>query len=540
MDSIAAFERLLSRMGLSEAQTNAFVEFGCDTLTDLATFTYEDIEKTISVIHKTYATGRTQVRFNVITKIKLKALAMHFKDRVRCYDALLNVQRIDGIDDETVDDFVADFREEEDSSQRENIDDLPSIEIGKLSRKNWRSFNTAFTETLSRTIGRNKLPLTYVIREIERNDFDAIYSNRRERLHECIRFSGQAYRRDREIVFSLLLQKTKDSEGFSIVEEFLATRNGRAAYTSLRGHFEDSTYRDRMSQEGTYTLRNTVYAGVRKNFTFGRYYQLHSEAHVQLSEAGLPMTAEQKINDFITGITCPIAQSIIVSLAGNRAIRGSFESYYNELSSRLSLALRLAKGKSQQSENRNVNSVDSNKKNKANKRYGQSGEKEDGSSNKRPKVSNNFTPEDKVYEKEAWKRLTHEQRKKVVELRRENRRKRFSANRNFSQAHGQYGFGSVGQGLMPPPPPPPPPPSVFGGSHIQQINANYVPNGYYGGYYGTGPNNFDRSIANMSNTPYPPNIVQNSDSTHVSALSAHSGQVGRAFGGGSNNYNGSR
>jgi len=527
MDSEAAFERLLTRMGLTLPQSNAFAEFGCNTLSDLASFTYDDIEKVISVIHKTYSTaarGQENVRFNVISKIKLKSLTMHFKDRVRCYNALLNVGRIDEIDADDIDDFVSDFREEESFSHREKVDDLPSIDIVKLTRKSWRAFNTAITETLSRTIGSNRLPLTYILRDAERNDFDAPYSSRKERLHDCIRFSGQAYRRDREIVFSLLLQKTKDSEGFSIVEEYQTTRDGRSAYKALLGHFEDGTYRDRMSQEGTFTLRNTVYAGVRKNFTFGRYYQLHSEAHVQLSEAGLPMTADQKINDFITGITCPIAQTIVVSLAGNRAIRGSFESYYNEVSSRLSLALRLAKGRGNQSENRNVNSMKRN--NSDNKR--QAGKKSTGedSSNKKPKTTD-FKPEDKVYDRESWMKLTHEQRKSVVELRRQIRRSRYTGNRNFQNhqrnfAQAQQFSGSFNSGFIPPQHLPP-----FGS---QQFHSGYPP-GFIQNFNQNTPDD-GRSIANMSNTHYPPNVVQNSDSSaRMSALSAHTGEVGRAFGG---------
>ena len=539
MDSVQAFTGLLDELGMNPRQAAAFTEFGCNTLSDLAGLTSDDIDKTISVIHKTYSTAaaRERVRFNVVMKIKLKAITMHFKDRVRCYDALLTAAQVGEIDADVINDLVADFREQEDSAKGENIDDLPTVEIGKLTRKTWRSFNIAITETLSRTIGSNHLPLTYVIRDTDRNDFDADYSSRKERLHDCVRLSGQAYRRDRDIVFSLLLQKTKDSEGFSIVEEYQMTRDGRSAYKALLGHFEDGTYRDRMSQEGTYTLRNAVYAGVRKNFTFGRYYQMHSEAHVQLSEAGLPMSAEQKINDFITGITCPIAQSIIVSLAGNRMIRTSFESYYNELSSRLSLALRLSKGKNPQMETRNVNSLKG-KNTTDNKRKSQetksNNNSNDSNSNKKSKVDE-FVPEDKIYDRPTWGKLTHEQRKSVVDLRRNNRRKRFgfnpnyrNATRNFSQAHGQYFNPNIPPGMPPRPP--------YGPGSIQQLNAGYQ--SYYGGHPNSNNSYTSRSIENMSNIPYSQNVIPDSNSTQVSALSAHTSEVGRAFGGGSNPYQG--
>ena len=50
------------------------------------------------------------------------------------------------------------------------------------------------------------------------------------------------------------------------------------------------------------------------------------------------MTTEQKVDTFVQGIECSTAQSIVVSVLGDRTIRVSFDAYYNIISSRIKLA----------------------------------------------------------------------------------------------------------------------------------------------------------------------------------------------------------
>ena len=47
------------------------------------------------------------------------------------------------------------------------------------------------------------------------------------------------------------------------------------------------------------------------------------------------MTVKQQIDGFIQGIQCATAQSIVINLAGDQAARLSFDSYYNDIVSRL-------------------------------------------------------------------------------------------------------------------------------------------------------------------------------------------------------------
>ena len=110
---------------------------------------------------------------------------------------------------------------------------------------------------------------------------------------------------------------------------------------TLLGHFEGSTYKERLAQEAANMICSVSYSGPRNNFTFGKYFDCHSKAHVKLDQANKPMSVEQQIDAFIQGINCATTQSIVVNLVGDPNVRTTFDTYYNAVASRLELALSL-------------------------------------------------------------------------------------------------------------------------------------------------------------------------------------------------------
>ena len=122
-----------------------------------------------------------------------------------------------------------------------------------------------------------------------------------------IQHKGAAYKADNSAMFSILVQHTENSEGSSIIQANETRHNGRNAWKQLHHHFEGDRYKQRSSQEAGSILRSATYSGVRKNFMFGDYYKLHSNAHTKLLRAGKPMSIEQKIDSFIQRIECSTA-----------------------------------------------------------------------------------------------------------------------------------------------------------------------------------------------------------------------------------------
>ena len=101
------------------------------------------------------------------------------------------------------------------SQQTSNSEGLSSIIISKLKSTTWSEFKSAIIETLSRVTGRNDIPLSYVIRDDVLGDFEYSYESREEILVLCITHRRLAFKSDNSDIFSILLQKTENKEGYS-------------------------------------------------------------------------------------------------------------------------------------------------------------------------------------------------------------------------------------------------------------------------------------------------------------------------------------
>jgi len=87
---------------------------------------------------------------------------MHCLDRINC-DALLTPNDITNIQAGD----VADMRNEylEATLTDFTTKGLGEVTIPKLTATKWLEFKTALIESLSRIIGKNKIPLSYLVRE---------------------------------------------------------------------------------------------------------------------------------------------------------------------------------------------------------------------------------------------------------------------------------------------------------------------------------------------------------------------------------------
>ena len=119
-----------------------------------------------------------------------------------------------------------------------------TVRVPKLHTSHWKAFCTAVEESLSCMSGKNDILLSCIIRESKAGNFHNVYASRSEKLKHCMKLSGSAFCNDNSEVYSLLLQHTEKSEGYSIVEESSRTRNGRKPWKDLLSHIEGSTYKE--------------------------------------------------------------------------------------------------------------------------------------------------------------------------------------------------------------------------------------------------------------------------------------------------------
>ena len=144
----------------------------------------------------------TEVRLNATKCISLHSIRLHFLDRINC-DAELIAPQITAIDRNKINEFRSDYLET--TLNHEDTKDISTVTIPKLVSSKWTEFKSNMTESLSRIIGENKIPLTYLIRSEDEGDFDDIYDNRTDRLVQCITLSGAAYKHDNGDLYSLLI-----------------------------------------------------------------------------------------------------------------------------------------------------------------------------------------------------------------------------------------------------------------------------------------------------------------------------------------------
>ena len=527
MDTNASFISILKTALYGTKARDAITEFCCDTLTELANLPPKDLDQAVNNLHKSLSNdpvAANRVRLNATKCITLHSIRLHFLDRINC-DAKLTTRQISQL---TADPDIKEFRSDylDATLKDDDTRGLSEVKMPKLEAAKWIDFKSSLIESLSRIIGKNKIPLTYLIRESDVGNFDDDYENRTDRLVTCIQFSGVAYKHDNGDLYSILVQNTEGSEGYAIVEANEKRRNGRKAWKDLLNHFEGSTFRERMAQEAANMLRSATYNGPKRHFTLGDYYARHSKAHVKLQKVGKPMTVEQQIDTFIQGIQCATAQSIIVNVAGDPTVRTSFDTYYNVVASRLELALSLS-GKQPNSVSRNVNQTKTSKNDKEhkNKRSSQTGQSKYA---KKKNPIGNFTAEARRYSHEEWKALSADQQKQVKTLHRTN--KLAQAGNTTGNTHQQ--------------------PTTSGGSQQglqmgQQMRCTNQVNSYNQSeqqpYYPVQYQQVPRYVNQVSLPPPPGSVIppppprNQYDNQSTGYVSAMSGEAGRSWGGA---YNG--
>ena len=361
MNSDAVFTTFLTAgIGLTQnRQRNAITTHGfntCRALIDTSDDGIKEVFGTISRENRNInnAAHRVFIRENIKQRFYggKKELLM----RIEC-GAQVNQTYITGLTTNDVDDFVRKHNDWKNFKNSADNMSLPAVTVPKLTKSNWKLFSQSIKELLTRQRGTNSIPLIYVIRENTGN-YDDVYASTEEQMISCIQLTGGAYRSDNSSVWSLLAENSTGTEAESIVNRFEPTRNGRAAWRALIAHMESTSYLDNVKSSAMAKLAAAHYNGEKKNFGIVKYYQLHSEAHNDLSLAGEPLSDGMKITHFLQGIKEDTAMNFAIASKAEPGIV-TFEDFYNSFSAKLSTKLTLTQGSGSNSQ-RQINQVNSN------------------------------------------------------------------------------------------------------------------------------------------------------------------------------------
>ena len=228
MNSQIKFTALLQTMNFGNIDRDAIVEFCADDLADLARLPKKTLDTGIENLHKSLANlpVARRVRLNATKCTLLHSLRMHFNDRLQC-EAPLEATDIQAL---TIDDIMT-IKDEylEAESMVVEVSGLVPVVVTKLEPSKWSSLKTSMIEYFSRIKGKNGIPLSYISRTHQTNDFEDIYESRIHKLIVCTTLRDAKFSADNGTVFSLLIQHTNNTEGYSLVQNYERFRNGRSA-----------------------------------------------------------------------------------------------------------------------------------------------------------------------------------------------------------------------------------------------------------------------------------------------------------------------
>ena len=439
MNSIEVFNDTLNILGFSTVEMREEITSqGVTTGTELASLTSGELEQIFSESRHTNRRRLliNQVVLSVPARSKLEAFRYELHLRDTCGSPMTQAQ-LTGITVPFARELV--IQQQDRKEAKANADALPSVDVPKLTSKNWRSFRDAFQELLSRQIGSYGIPLSYIIRvNDEPLDYDAEYSALSDKLIACTLHQGTKFVSDNKLTFSLLSTHLKDSEAESTVKRFNRSRNGRACWAALKIHFESESYKSTMKTIAIANIRASEYNGPKKNFTLSSLYQIHSQAHNMLEEAGLPYSESQKIQEFQSCLKEKVSIEKSVSSLITMGINPTFENYYNNLNGQISAIITLSEAASGTPRNstRAVNEFNTEGSGRGSGRgrgrgysgrgrgrgrsYGRGGRgrgRNNGNNRHTPYNTRNWAPHLGSYTDDEWYALTYSQKTRVFDLR---------------------------------------------------------------------------------------------------------------------------
>ena len=309
-------------------QRQTIVNFGFDTCNGLKNSTESDLRGLFSTIERNNCglNANQQVRLNLTHKSRMYALREEFIMREAC-GAEMGLAMLILMDTVVMDQLVEKHRAWSIAKEAASSSSLKSIEVPKLTKKNWKEFSSAVNEALGRQQGVNSVPLLYVTREVAAGDYEIAYLSTERQLMACLRHAGENYNTDKESVYSLLVEYAKDSEIESIVEQFKDTRNGRAAWNAIMRHMQSTSYMDTLKTDALASIKSVHYIGEKKDFGMTKYYAIHSTAHNNLDTAGEPMSDGMKITHFCNGLKDSIAIHNAITTKSDPNVN-TFEEFY--------------------------------------------------------------------------------------------------------------------------------------------------------------------------------------------------------------------
>ena len=113
---------------------------------------------------------------------------------------------------------------------------------------------------------------------------------------------GPEYEKDTQDLFTLLCSYLTGTDGWNLISSHQRTKDGRAAFLSLRSHYEGASFHDLIKSRANLIISRTLYRGDTTKFTWEKFVSIHLEAHRMFEDVGELLSDSIKILNFKGGI----------------------------------------------------------------------------------------------------------------------------------------------------------------------------------------------------------------------------------------------
>jgi uncharacterized membrane protein YgcG len=395
--------------GATDEQQDAIVAEGFENMSDLTVMDEKDITDMMTNITR-LPVNRGGIRIGAVVTKKVKALVYWSKEQKRRGEDL-DANR---------------FTEEEMNATLtrmtvETADDDTKPELpNKFDTHKWVSWMKRVENYMWQVKGKNNTPLMYVIRKPRTAESPPFTSEEEERIYQTAH-AGPAYMQDRQKVFQLLTQMLSGTPAWTWISSHESTKNGKAAFETLRQHYDGPGQVEKRLAYAYNILNNTHYKSERQ-YNFESFVTKLSEAFEILKDNDVAKSEREKVDFLLNGIQSDnqIIVTAKTTVRMNVAMRTSFQIAVDHLSELIGATFSNASINGKRPA-RNVSRMESGRGNRGGRgrggRHGRGGRGSRG--NRGGKFHNDVDITDlaRTYTDEEWRNLTPEVHQQIRDAR---------------------------------------------------------------------------------------------------------------------------
>jgi hypothetical protein len=359
---------------------------------------------------------------------------------------LERVQRVIGVNTATLARLITCYRLKEIEDEAEEID-LP-IKLTRVDKV--RDILENRDNYLLQQRGASGLPLAYVVRpEAALPNVDPGYGQPSV-IEEMIArgpHAGPYYQLDNKAVWQVIRHVTHEGPGWSWVQGYQRTSDGRQAYLALKAHYLGESYSSRIRAAADSTIDNAYYDGKSRAFTFEKYCEILKAAFTDIEATGEAVSETRKVRVLLHGICDKRLETAISQVMATAELRDTFDTALNFIA-RFADDMK-SLDNSRKVSHRNISGVSSRggrggrSGRGANPGRGHGAGGYQGNRAARGRMNNpKVNVEDRYYPWEEWKELTQTQKDKVRELKQKREKQQRTVNSNSTDTNRNVRYKS--------------------------------------------------------------------------------------------------